>query len=89
MSTILNEVVLPSGAFAAVRTFKVADMVAFTSVTSGILPLVVLTHRCVTFDGEPKTVDQILAMDAYEVQPVFELLKAQLEKVLSSKKGVA
>lgn len=83
-----SEVVLPSGAFAAVRDILVSDMVAFADL-KGIASMAVLAQRCATIDGKSLSPAEFLALHYGEVQPIFEALNAQLKSAYATRFGIA
>ena len=83
-----SEVVLPSGAFAAVRDILVSDMVAFAGL-QGIASMAVLAQRCATIDGKTLSPEEFLALTYGEAQPIFEALNTQLKAAYSTRFGIA
>lgn len=84
----MNEIVLPSGTFAQLRTLRVSDLMK-AECHSGTAWLAALACLAVTLDGEPVTSQSILDMPYAEAAPIFYMINAQLAESLKTQKGIA
>lgn len=82
------EVVLPSGVFATVREITVRDSGLY-HYAHPTVALAVLASLVTTFDGEKKTIEEVLAMGYAETAPVFQQIVQQLARATKTAGGVA
>lgn len=84
----LKEVVLPNGKFAALaRKVMWSDIVTSYDENLAVMCSAIVI-RTVTLDGQPITVEELMAMDLENVVPLLGLIREDVEKAMINKDGV-
>ena len=84
-----HEIVLPNGVFVKMRRITWLDWINAMNTGSNYTAAIVLAHRCATFDGESRTIDQLQQMDIDDFMPIVELINKQFFKAQQHKGGIA
>lgn len=83
------EIVLPNGVFVKLRRIKWLDWINAMNTGSNYTAAIILAHRCATFDGETKTIEQLQEMDIEDFMPIVEMINKQFFGAQKNKGGIA
>ena len=84
-----HEVVLPNGVFFKLRRINWLDWINAMNSGSNYTAAIVLAHRCGTFDGEARTIEQLQQMDIEDFMPIVELINKQFFSAHNKRGGIA